>query len=144
MSAIFCPPCADELGKRREWWETADPLNSSYQEDKREKHTSPSTSYEFQSVFDENSEEYYRKCVQEALQEGAIEETPRGTNAIYCPSTQSVIGSAYGRTNLIDRRDTVVVVKSTESQKLHPMVGASSDFSDRSCANCGRQPFWSQ
>lgn len=121
-----------------------DPLGTPYQKDKREKHTSPSTSYDFQSVFDDTSREGYRKRVREALQKGAIEETSCGTNAVYCPSTQSEIGSAYHRTDLIDRGDTVVVVKSTESRKLHGMVGASSNYSDRTCANCGRRPFWSQ
>lgn len=141
MGEFYCPKCADECGKRREWWKSVDPLDSEYQKDKHEKHTSASTSYEFQSVFDESKEEYYRQSVREALQNGAIEETQRGTKAVYCPSTQSDIGSAYNRTNLIDRRDTVVVVKSTESQKVHAMVGASSKFVSRTCTSCGNQPF---
>lgn len=143
MGDFYCPQCADQIGMRRDWWRDVDPLATPYQEEKHEKHTSASTSHDFQSVFDESSEEQYRKCVREALQKGAIEETSRGTNAVYCPSTQSEVGSAYNRTRLIDRRDTVVVVKSTEAKELHGMVGASSNFSDRTCNNCGRRPFWS-
>lgn len=141
MGDFYCQNCADQLGKRRDWWKVADPLNTEYQEDKHEKHTSASTSHEFQSIFGESSEKSYRRSVREALQKGAIEETPRGINAVYCPSTQSEIGSAYNRTNLIDRRDTVVVVKSTESENLHAMLEASSNYSDRTCTNCESTPF---
>ena len=137
MEDYYCGGCADALGMRPTWWATADPLDTRYKREKHEKHTRVSPHFPELSVFDSSSTPYYADCVREALAKGALEVGSRGTNALYCPSIRSDIGSRHEWGQLADRQDAVLVVKAWEPGKIHARPEASSNFSARACASCG-------
>jgi hypothetical protein len=135
MSPIYCSACADAL-EVRPVQPTTDVLGTPYQLNKHAKHTSPSTFFPVQTVFDSSSTDYYADCISEAYQRGAVEFSPQGSNIIFCPSTGSHIGSKYKWGVYSQRQDTVLVVKSADTGETHAMLKASSDYSNRRCARC--------
>jgi hypothetical protein len=90
-----------------------------------------------QSVFDDPSEEYYQATVMEAYQRGAIEVTSRGTDVLFCPSTQSSIGYKQSYGSQLGRQDTVRVTKTGNALQAHAFLNASSDHSTHRCDECG-------
>ena len=120
---------------------TTDLLATEYQRQKHRKHTTPSSSHTVQSVFDDPSEEYYRQTIQEAYKLGAMEVTSRGTDILFCPSTQSSFGFKQRWGSHLGRQDTVRVVKSTDALQVHAFLNASSDHSSHRCDACGGRLF---
>ena len=136
MDCFYCPRCADKLG-RRPPMPTFDPLGSTYQRDKHEKHTKPGSSYRVQTVFDNSSTQYYEDCIKEAWEHGAVQIESRGTHIIYRPSTGSSVGSKYKWGKYANRQDTVVVLKTSEATEVHGILKASSQYEKLQCALCG-------
>src|ERR1041384_23080 len=132
----YCARCASQRGLRPAA-PTTDFLASAYQRAKHLKHTNPASSHAIQSVFDEPSEKYYEATMIEAYQRGAIEVTPRGTDVLFCPSTQSSFGYKQSYGSFLGRQDTVRVVKSGDSLLAHSFLNASSDHSQHRCGACG-------
>jgi hypothetical protein len=116
---------------------TSDSLESTYQRDKYEKHSKPSSSHHVQTVFDNSSTQYYEDCIREAVERGAVQVESRGTNVIFCPSTGRAIGSKYKWGQYADQQDTVVVVKTSDRGGVHAFLKASSQYSGQKCARCG-------
>jgi hypothetical protein len=73
----------------------------------------------------------------EAYQRGAIEVTPRGTDVLFCPSTQSSIGYKQSFGSHLGRQDTVRVVKAGDALLTHSFLNASSDHGTHRCYGCG-------
>jgi hypothetical protein len=136
MDCFYCAKCADKLG-RRPPMPTLDPLGSTYQRDKHEKHIKPSSSYCVQTVFDNSSTQYYEECIREVFENGAVQIENRGTNIIFCPSTQSTLGSKYKWGEYASRENTVIVVKTSEPHGVHAFLTASSQYENHQCAQCG-------
>lgn len=131
----YCARCASENGLRP----TAPSTNflaTQYQREKHGKHTTPASSHPVQSVFDDQSAEYYQGTMLEAYQRGAIEVTSRGTDILFCPSTQSSIGFKQSYGSHLGRQDTVRIVKTTDSLRAHSFLNASSDHSGYRCDGC--------
>lgn len=84
---FYCPRCVGEGGLTPAM-PTTEFLATEYQRQKHRKHTVPSSSHRVQSVFDDPSKEYHVQTVQEAYQQGALEVTSRGTDILFCPSTE--------------------------------------------------------
>ncbi len=137
MHKFYCAGCADALGKRPSWWATVDPLGTQYQRDKHQKHTSVSPVFPELSVFDSTSTPYYADCVRETLEKGAVQVGSRGTNALYCPSIRSDIGSRYQWGQLAKRQDAVLVVIAWQPNDLHARPEQSSNYSGQRCDSCG-------
>ncbi len=116
---------------------TTDFLATDYQRQKHQKHTVPSSSHPVQSVFDEPSQEYYLQTIQEAYHQGALDVTSRGTDILFCPSTQSTFGFKQRWGSHVGRQDTVRVVKTTDALEVHAYLNASSDHSTHRCDVCG-------
>ena len=104
---------------------------------KHRKHTAADSSHPVQSVFDEPFVEYYEATMQEAFEHGAMEVTSRGIDILFCPSKQSSIGFKQSYGSHITTQDTVRVVKSTDSLRVHSFLNASSDHSQHLCGVCG-------
>jgi hypothetical protein len=88
-------------------------------------------------VFDDPGEQYYQATMMEAYQRGAIEVTSRGTDVLFCPSTQSSIGYKQSFGSHLGRQDTVRVVKTGDALLAHSFLNASSDHSGHRCDGCG-------
>jgi len=125
MDRFYCAKCVDKLGLRPSIT-ILDLLESTYQRDKHEKHIKPSSSYCVQTVFDNNSTQYYEECVREVFEHGALQIQNRGTSIIFCPSTQSTLGSKYKWGEYVGRANTVIVVKTSDTQSVHAFLKASS------------------
>ncbi len=132
----YCAPCANQDDLRPASPST-DFLATQYQRDKHQKHATPASSHPIQSIFDDPSAEYYQDTMLEAYQRGAIEVTSRGTDVLFCPSTQSSIGYKQSYGSHLGRQDTVRVVKSDDSLCAHSFLNASSDHSGHRCDGCG-------
>jgi hypothetical protein len=132
----YCAKCASNLGYRPAR-PTTDFLQTEFKKQKHTKHTVSSSSYPVQSVFDEPSEAYYVQTLDEAYQNGAIEVSSRGTDILFCPSTQSSIGYKQAWGGHVTRQDTVRVADSTDALKVHGYLNASSDHSHKRCDGCG-------
>ena len=131
----YCARCANQNGLRP-GAPTSDFLATQYQRAKHQKHTNPASSHAVQSVFDDPGEEYYQKTMMEGYERGAIEVTSRGTDVLFCPSTQSSIGYKQSYGSHVGQQDTVRVVKSGEALQAHSFLNASSDHSKHRCGNC--------
>jgi len=136
MGCFYCTRCADKLGLKP-LMPTLDLLGSTHQRDKHEKHTKPSTSHRVQTVFDNNSTQYYEECIREAFEHGTVQIESRGTNIIFCPSTQSTLGSKYKWGEYACKQDTVIVVKTSEPHGVHAFLTASSQYQNQRCDQCG-------
>lgn len=134
--SFHCPRCASNLR-----WRPAPPstdfLATQYQRDKHQKHTAPASSHMVQSVFDDPSPEYYQATMLEAYQRGAIEVTSRGTDILFCPSTQSSFGYKQSFGSYLARQDTLRVVRAGDAIRAHSFLNASSDHSGYRCETCG-------
>ncbi len=119
------------------WWATADPLDTGYKRGKHEKHAAVDSSVPTQSVFDSSSTPYYADCVREALEKGALQIGSRGTNALFCPSVGSDIGSRYRWGQLAERQDAILVVNTWQPDRIHARTEVSSNYSANTCASCG-------
>ena len=131
-----CAKCTDAKGLRPSAPST-DFLLTSYQRDKHTKHTVPSSSHTVQSVFDDPSEAYYQQTLLQAYRYGALEATSRGTDILFCPSTQSTVGYKQQWGTHVARQDTIRVVLSSDSVKVHAFLNASSDHTQHRCGTCG-------
>jgi hypothetical protein len=138
MLRDYCASCADANNLRPEWWTSVDPLATQYQRRKKAKHVAADANVAELSVFDSASTPYYADCVKEALAKGALEVGSRGTNAIFCPSAQSDIGSKYMWGSFAQRQDAVLVVLTSDPARLHARPEAFSNYSQRRCVLCGR------
>ena len=133
--SFYCARCARDLGHRP----TAPSTNfllTQYQRDKHQKHTTPGSTNAFVSVFDDGSEKYYQETIEEAYRRGAVEVTNRGTDVLFCGSTQSSIGFLERWGLRVARQDTVRVVKSDDGLKVHAFLNHSADHSGYLCSNC--------
>ena len=92
-------------------------------------------------MFDSTGLLYYESCVKEALSEGALQVTSRGTNALFCPSTQSRIGEEYRWGQLTQESDAVLVVKTSDPDRIHGRPEVSSRYSTEVCDHCGDRLF---
>jgi hypothetical protein len=131
----YCARCASQ-GSLRPAPPTTDFLATQDQRTKHGKHTSAASSHAIQSVFDDPSEEYYQATMMEAYQRGAIEVTSRGTDILFCPSTQSSIGYKQSFGSRLVRQDTVRVVNSGDALQAHSFLNASSDHGTHRCDRC--------
>lgn len=136
----YCARCASQRSLRPVA-PTTDFLASQYQRVKHRKHTNPASSHAIQSLFDEPTEKYYQETMLEAYQRGAIEVTSRGTDVLFCPSTQSSIGYKQSYGSHLGRQDTVRIVKSGDALQAHSFLNASSDHSGYRCHGCGGPVF---
>src|SRR5438876_9390367 len=116
----YCARCASQRALRPAA-PTTDFLASAYQRAKHLKHTNPASSHAIQSVFDEPSEKYYEATMIEAYQRGAIEATPRGTDVLFCPSTQRSFGYKQSYASAFGRHGTDRVVR-IGAPRLAPSV----------------------
>ena len=132
----YCARCATLCGARPAA-PTTDFLASAYQRDKHVKHTVAAPSHTAQSIFDNATPEYYQATLMEAYLRGAVQVSSKGTDLLFCPSTQSSLGfkQAYG--SYIGPQDTVRVVQTGNTIKVHAFLNASSDHSGNTCSNCG-------
>ena len=137
---IYCASCADRL-RIRPSVPTTDVLATPYQQRKHEKHTQPASSFPIQSVFDSTTTKYYRECIEEAFQKGAVELDGARTNLIFPPSTGSGLGTIHRWGVAAARADTILVAHTTSSGKAHAMLEESSRYSRRTCAKCGGSVF---
>jgi allophanate hydrolase subunit 2 len=131
----YCARCANQCGIRPAPPST-DFLATQYQREKHQKHTIPASSHRIQSIFDNQSPDYYRDTMLEAYKRGAIEVTSRVKDVLFCPSTQSSIGYKQSYGLHIDRQDTVRVVKSDDWLRVQSFLNASSDHSRHRCDCC--------
>lgn len=136
----YCAHCATQAHLRPAPPST-DFLATQYQREKHQKHTTPASSHPIQSVFDNPTPDYYQATMLEAYLRGAIEVTSRGTDVLFCASTQSSIGYKQSYGSHLGRQDTVRVVKSDDSLTAHSFLNASSDHSQHRCDGCGGQLF---
>ena len=134
--SFHCARCAADLGLRPAPPST-DFLASQYQREKHQKHIAPASSYAVQSVFDNPTPEYYQATMLEAYQRGAIEITSRGTDILFCPSTQSSLGYKQSFGSDLGRQDTIRVVQTGDAILAHCFLNASSDHSGYRCETCG-------
>jgi hypothetical protein len=137
MKKYICCGCADKLNLKTSA-RTSDPLQSQYQVDKWYKHTIPSTSIGYQTLFDSRSSDYYAGVIYDAVDLGFVEDDDQSRlNILYCPSTGSRIGRAFARGQDLGPQDMVRVVKWSEEAGIHAMLDGSSDFSAARCSRCG-------
>ena len=136
----FCARCASQRSLRPTP-PTTDFLASQYQREKHDKHTTPGSSHAMQSIYDDPSEKYYQETMLEAYQRGAIEVTSRGTDILFCPSTQSSFGYRQSYGSHMGRQNTVRVVKAGDALYTHSFLNAPSDHSVYRCTGCGGPVF---
>ena len=136
MKKYTCRKCAEDRGLKTSA-RTSDPLQSQYQIEKWDKHTIPSTSIGYQTVFDSRSSSQYAGAIYEAVDLGFIEEDDKGRlNILHCPSTGSRIGQAFARGQNLGRMDMSRVVNWSQETGIHAMLDGSSDFSTVQCSAC--------
>ena len=97
---------------------------------KHKKHAGPpSTSHRVQSRFDSSCTNYYQEAVQETIDLGFVyTDDDRGQSVVYCPSTGSSIGTKHYYGKYADDADTVVVVNTSDPNKMHAFVEKSEYY----------------
>lgn len=115
-------------------------IASTYQAGKHAKHTTPSTSVPVQGVWANSSTGFYRDRVVDALDRGFIECDDHGRKNVICPTTEHT-GWRFEYGAQIRDTDSISVVLSTSTSKMHAFPVNSSEFDEARCKMCGNELF---
>ncbi len=134
----YCSTHAAALGLKA-GIDTSNLLGTTYQRDKRVKHTSTSgsSSEPVRTVFDSKSTADYAKCIEEAITYGAVQLQGARKNLLYPPSTSSALGTRLNWGVEASKPDTIVVVNTSQATRIHAFLENSSNYSTCRCAKGG-------
>lgn len=136
MVQYFCIDCAIQLGHLRPAMPAA-LTGTDYQLEKYIKHTAPTTSYNFNTVFTSPGSETYHKYVVTTVSSGHVQIDDRGRkNVVWVGSEQT--GLTYCNGLFVGPTNAVKVVYHDNDQKIHGFPINSSELKAAKCTNCGR------
>ena len=136
MSTYYCHDCARALGHLSSMY-TSSLTGSSYQWDKYRKHTMPTPQSQYASVFDNPSTQGYQSYVVNSAASGGVEFDDLGRRNIYWYAGRE-IGVLWMDGIPEAPTDTVKLVLSSETQRIHAMSVNSQHLSTAFCASCGK------
>jgi hypothetical protein len=117
----------------------ADPIEltgTQYQLEKFIKHTAPSTSYPWNSVFTGPGSESYRNYVVTAVASGCVQIDGNRTNVVWVASETT--GITYRNGSFVAPADAVKVVFHDDEFKIHGFPIGSAAFGSATCIACGK------
>lgn len=136
MSTYYCHDCARTLGHLTSMY-TSSLTGSTYQGDKYRKHTMPAPAAQYASVFDDPSTQAYRSYVVNSAASGGVEFDNQGRRNIYWYAGRT-IGVLWANGMPKAGTDTVKLVLSSDTERIHPMSVNSQQLSTATCASRGR------
>lgn len=132
---IFCINCAMNRGCYR----PAIPENlfhSEYQLDKYIKHTTPTSDYNFNSIFTNPSTSVYKDYIVSCVSSGYVQIDERGRlNIVWVASNHA--GISYKHGNFFSENDAIKVVFHDNEFKIHGFPIMSSGIIAKKCQICG-------
>ena len=135
MPEYLCHACASAQNYLRSI-QTGSLLQTQYQLDNYIKHTVPDPQYNWQSVFASPSTQSFANYVVSSSLSGSLEFDDKGrTNIIWVAG--SLTGFQYSSGQLLYPQDSVKVVLSTSTSKIHAFPQSSTQFSAGRCRQCG-------
>ncbi|MGA2111723.1 MAG: hypothetical protein ABSG98_06180 [Anaerolineales bacterium] len=139
MSSIYCHSCSVLLGLFRP--ELPDSLTgTSYQLAKYIKHTAPTGTYPYNSIFEDTGFPQYMEYIVTATVSGSAQLDDRGrVNLLYLAGRE--IGLTYAHGELLAPADAILVVFHDNQWKIHGFPVDSRDLVPSYCANCGAPIF---
>jgi hypothetical protein len=136
MSNYYCHSCAAISG----WMSAASPTSltgTTYQLEKFIKHTVPTGSYPFVSVFDDPNYGAYRNYVVYTSGSGCLEIDDRGRrNLIWVAGMR--VGATFENGVLKSPDDAVKVVLYDDEWKIHAYPTLSDHVETKRCVMCGQ------
>lgn len=137
MPKYYCHECSIKLKLLNDKYPITNFTGSSEQLEKFIKHTSPTQSYDINSIFNDKSYDNYRDYIVNTLASGSVEiDNQNRKNIIYCA------GKNIGFTNISGSiqipTDAVKVVLYQNDYKVHSYPTGSAGFVNVLCDNCGK------
>ncbi len=138
MKKCYCSNCSKDFPYFKQFRNNfiIDPLGSTYQQDKFHKHTVGSTQYPVVSIFNDPSTKQYEDYLINASHWGVYIMDDKGRESIVLFAGKPT-GITYinGQPEL--QTDSIIIVQSSESSKLHLYPISSTNFSTGNCEDCG-------
>ncbi len=132
----YCVDCAMACGRLR----PAIPANlfhTQYQMEKYVKHTAPSSTFSFNSVFSDPSTIAYRDYIVTTVSSGPVQVDSLGRlNVMWVASKETGISYQNGR--FYSNTHAVKVVFHDDQFKIHAYPTQSSDLAGHTCCACGK------
>ena len=135
MAHYYCHNCSRILGLVNPEIPTT-LTGTSYQLEKFTKHTAPTGSYPYNSIFSDPSYEIYQNYIVTTMVSGSVQVDDLGrTNLIYLAGKE--VGATYENDELIVPADAVCVVLNDNECRIHGYPLNSTAFVTACCENCG-------
>src|SRR3989338_9839583 len=131
----YCHNCAIRNGFLRS--AVPSPLTGTqYQLEKYDKHTSPTSNYNLNTIFTGPSSVSYRSCIISTVASGHVQIDDQGrTNVVWVASMQTGITCQNGVFTM--PANAVKVVYHDNPQKIHGFPIQSSELAAEACSICG-------
>jgi len=137
MTKYYCHECSIELGFLIDNAPTTNFTGSSEQLEKFIKHTTPTQSYDINSIFNDKSYSNYRDYIVNTLASGSVEiDDQNRKNIVYCAGKNIDFTNISGSIQI--PTDAVKVVLHQNSYKIHSYPTGSAGFVNSTCDKCGK------
>lgn len=137
MNTYYCHDCAAVNGTLMPPPPRETLTDNTYKLDKYLKHTLPSSSSDYKTVFTGASSESYQHYVVTAMASGHVQvDGQNRINIVWISSETTGIALQGGR--FIGDMNAVKVVYQSDTNKIHGYPIAVSELSSASCAQCGK------
>jgi len=137
MPKYYCHECAIKLNLLSNNYPVTNFTGSSEQLRKFIKHTTPTQSYDINSIFNDKTYSNYKDYIVNTLASGSVEiDDKNRKNIVYCAGKN--IGFTYISGSIQIPTDAVKVVLYHNSYKIHSYPTGSAGFVNNVCDNCGK------
>jgi len=138
VATYYCHGCAVVNGTLQSPPQRETLTDTEYKLDKYIKHTMPSSSSDYKTVFTGVSSETYQKCIVTAVCSGHVQiDSKNRVNVVWVGSEDIGISLQGGK--YIGPTSAVKVVCHSNSSKVHGYPIPVSELKSAVCAQCGRE-----
>ncbi|MBU2507054.1 MAG: hypothetical protein KJ799_10070 [Bacteroidetes bacterium] len=137
MPKYYCHECSIKRKLLDENYPLTNLTGSSDQLGKFIKHTSPTQSYDVNSIFNDKDYSDYKNYIINTLASGSVEvDDYNRKNIVYCAG--KTIGFTFIKGSIQIPADAVKVVLHQDDYKIHSYPTSSIGFMNEICSNCGK------